>query len=407
MFPKRFLSIIVLVSLNMSAVLQFSDQQRANLITKFAPEVRFHNEEKYFPMDVNAFLPFVDLRDGNKNVIIPKGQVNGQKLASYSAPANADYYLGFADKSMKGGSKPDQNKLVHAPVYANFIPLADGALIQYTFFYPFNGAFQIGELPAGADKIVNLFTKSTDIGDHEADWEHVNVILKGSSPDNVALQDVYFARHRPSQDGSYNKPELAEGTHPVVYASKWGHAAHHNHKDRHDDQDATSPNGPRWRTWEKAEYLGTKENPTAGHEWLKFTGHFGGTEGGKSSPRSPASQGWWRTSADQLRSEIAARVTVTKDESKKKESPEFEVKDLPTYIRHLNWNISKINTPGIQAHEIKYSVYNTKGELLFADLSGPRATTPLKDKKMYIGSVRVPGKSNVSFELEVRGQFDR
>lgn len=403
---KRILLLIIFFACPALTALTFSDQQKNALIQKFAPEVRFHVEEQYYPMDVNEFLKFVDLRDGNKKVILQKGQVDGQQLRGYSAPQYADYYLGFADKSMKGGSKPDQNKSVHAPVYANFIPLADGALMQYVFFYPFNGAFQIGELPLGADKVVNLFTKKTDIGDHEGDWEHINVLLKGSSPDNLALQDVYFARHRPSQDGSYNKPELVEGTHPVIYASKWGHAAHHNHKDRHDDQDATSPNGSRWRTWENAQYLGTKENPTSGHEWLAFAGHFGGTEGGKSSPRSPAAQGWWRTNADQVRSEIAAQVTATKNEAVKKESPEFEVKNLPTYIRKLNWKISKINTPDIQPHEITYSVYNSKGDLLFANLKGPQAITDLKDKKMYIGKILVPGKSNVSFDLEVRGQFD-
>lgn len=400
---------IVLISLATSSFLHgisFSDQQKNALIQKFAPEVRFHTEEQYFPMDVNTFLSYVDLRDGSKKVILPKGQVNGQQLRAYSAPQFADYFLGFADKSMKGGTKPDQSKLVHAPVYANFIPLTDGALIQFAFFYPYNGSFQIGKLPLGFDKVVNTVTNTGDIGDHEGDWEHINVLLKGSTPDNVTLQDVYFARHRPSQDGSYNKPELSEGTHPVVYASKWGHASHYNHKDRHGDQDATSSNGPRWRTWEKAEYLGTKENPTPGHEWLSFAGHFGGTDGGKSSPRSPAAQGWWRTSADQIRSEVAAQVTATKNEAVKKESPEFEVKNLPTYIRKLNWKISRVITPGIQPHEITYSVFNSKGELLFQNLKGPQATTVLKDKKMYIGNILVPGKNNVSFELEVRGQFD-
>lgn len=403
---KHNILLILLVSPFIVRALTFSDQQRQQVITKFAPEVRFHTDEKYFPMDVNEFLKFVDLRDNGAKVIIPKGQVTGQKLAAYSAPQYTNYYLGFADKSMKGGVKPDQNKLVHSPLYANFIPLADGALIQYLFFFPFNGAFQIGELPVGFDKVINTVTKTGNIGEHEGDWEHVNVLLKGPTPDMLTLQDVYYARHRASKDGSFDKPELSEGTHPVVYSSKWGHASHYKHRDRQADQDATSPNGPRWRGWEDVQYVGTKEHPTPGHEWLSFAGHFGGTDGGKESPDSPASQGWWRSSAQQIRPDILAQVTVTKKGNNTKESAEFEIKNTPTFIRKLNWSITKVNTPGVKANNIIYSVYNSKGDLLFKNLKGSPVTTPLKDKKMYIGNVLAPAQSNVSFELEVRGQFD-
>lgn len=404
---QNYLILLVCISYPLLALIPLNDQQRNAVIQKFAPEVRFHVNEKYFPMDVNEFLKFVDLRDNNAKVILPKGQVTGQKLAAYSGPQYAGYFLGFADKSMKGGVKPDQNKIVHSPMYANFTPLKDGAVIQYLFFMPFNGPFQIGELPLSFDKVINKVTKTGDIGDHEGDWEHISVFLKGTIPENLALQDVYFARHSPSKDGSFEKPELVEGTHPVVYSSKWGHASHAKHRDRQADQDATSANGPRWRGWENVQYVGTKENPTPGHEWLKFAGHFGGTDRGKDSPETPPMQAWWRSSAEQVRSEVLARVTVTQNPNNKKQSPEFEIKSTPTYIRKLNWSIVKVNTPpGISPNDIAFSVYNSKGNLLFSNLKGPQATTPLKDKKMYIGSVIAPGRINVSFDVEVRGQFD-
>ena len=389
------LCISILVPVKSHANLTISENQRNELIKKYAPEVRFHSEEKYFPMAMHNFLSYVDLRDQNKKIMLSPGTVNSTTLANYRTDQYKDYFLGFADKSMKGGVKKENN-LVHAPVYVNFVPKEDGAIIQYIFFYPFNGAFQMGDL-GPISGLVNAVTKVGDIGEHEGDFEHINVLLDS----NYNLVDVYYARHRPSQDGGYDKPELVEGTHPVVYSSKYGHASHPHHRDRQSDQDATSSNGPRWRTWEMPIYVGTKEIPTAGNAWIMFAGHFGGTDGGKESPRGPAHQGWWRTSGYQTFSNLA-KVKVENSKS-----PDFEVKGLPTFIRKLDWNITKVNTAGITADKITYDVTDTSNRVVFPGLKGPRTATRLEKKKFRIGNVRVNGQpNNVSFELEVNSLMD-
>lgn len=419
---KIVLSVFSGVSLlAQQASMQFSDAQRDTLIKKFAPEVRFHKEEKYFSLDPNDYLPHVELKNDKNQIIYSHGQVTKERLASFRIDMYKDYYLNIVNSDIKYGSKPDKDGLVHAKLYANFLARPGGAIIQYLFFYPFNGAFQIGELPLSVDKVINLFTQETDIGDHEGDWEHINVNLKGSNPETLEIEDVYFARHRPSQDGGFETPEIVEGTHPVAYASKWGHASHAHHKDRQADQDATSSNGPKWRTWENVAYIGTKENPVAGAEWFKFPGHWGGTKNGQSSPRAPAYQPWWRNTAFQTKpasyEKPWARVTVTVTETPEKKnlrkkdtivqaSQEIELSDtIPTYIRKLVWNI-EVKASGLIAEDITYNVYNSKDQLLFENLKGPQSITSVKKEKFYIGNVQIKGKKTGTFDITVRGLFD-
>lgn len=389
-------SLNILIPLTSQGVIEISGNQKMDLIRKYAPEVRFHKDEKYFPMAMSNFLPYVDLRDQNGKVILNKGEVNATTMANFKDEKYKDYYLGFADNSMKEGVKKDKDNRIHAPVYVNFVPTDDGAVIQYIFFYPFNGPFQMGKL-GPISGLVNRVTKIGDIGEHEGDIEHINVRLDS----NLNLKDVYYARHRPGLDGGYDNPELV-GTHPVVYQSKYGHASHPHHKDRQSDQDATSSNGPVWRTWENPIDLGTKEVPTAGNAWNMFAGHLGGTDRGKESPRGPAHQNWWRSSAYQVFNNLA-KVKVENGKS-----PDFELNGyMPTYIRKLEWNIAKINTPGITPESITYDVMDTNNRVIFPGLKGPRTATRFEKKKFRIGNVKVNGQpNNVSFELEANSLMD-
>lgn len=90
---------------------------------------------------------------------------------------------------------PDSARWAEPTVYAH--PLMDDqgrVILQYWYFYPFNDS----------------------MGNHEGDWEHVNVVL---SPDNSSIEEVHYFFHTRSVHlprGKY-RPELVDGTHPVVY----------------------------------------------------------------------------------------------------------------------------------------------------------------------------------------------
>lgn len=80
-------------------------------------------------------------------------------------------------------------------VYAHpFLNATGQVVIQYWYFYPFNDF----------------------MGNHEGDWEHVNVVL---TPDRRGIEEMHYYFHRRSialPQGEY-QPEIVDGTHPVVY----------------------------------------------------------------------------------------------------------------------------------------------------------------------------------------------
>lgn len=82
-----------------------------------------------------------------------------------------------------------------ATVYAHpFVDPAGRLVIQYWYLYPFNDF----------------------IGNHEGDWEHVNVVL---TPDRSGVEQVHYYFHIRSvalPQGNY-EPEIVDETHPVVY----------------------------------------------------------------------------------------------------------------------------------------------------------------------------------------------
>ncbi|MBI4512671.1 MAG: hypothetical protein HY702_01045, partial [Gemmatimonadetes bacterium] len=90
---------------------------------------------------------------------------------------------------------PDSARWAQPTVYAHpFLDQAGRLVIQYWHFYPFNDF----------------------ISNHEGDWEHVNVVL---TPDRRQIEEVHYYFHARSvklPQGKY-KPEVVDGTHPVVY----------------------------------------------------------------------------------------------------------------------------------------------------------------------------------------------
>lgn len=90
---------------------------------------------------------------------------------------------------------PDSARWAEPTVYAHpFLDPAGRWVIQYWYSYPFNDW----------------------LGNHEGDWEHVNVVL---TADRAAIAEVHYYFHNRSvrlPQGPY-VPEIVDETHPVVY----------------------------------------------------------------------------------------------------------------------------------------------------------------------------------------------
>jgi len=89
----------------------------------------------------------------------------------------------------------DSTRWGQPTVYAHpFVDPSNRIVIQYWFFYPFNDA----------------------VGNHEGDWEHINVV---PTPDLADIEEIHYYFHLRSvrlPQGKY-RPEIVDGTHPVVY----------------------------------------------------------------------------------------------------------------------------------------------------------------------------------------------
>jgi hypothetical protein len=92
---------------------------------------------------------------------------------------------------------PDSAQWSQPTVYAHpFVDPGGRVVIQYWFLYPFND----------------------HVGNHEGDWEHINVVL---TPDQQGIDEVHYYFHVRSMtlpQGEYH-PEIVDGTHPVVYVA--------------------------------------------------------------------------------------------------------------------------------------------------------------------------------------------
>ncbi|MGQ0704273.1 MAG: outer membrane protein [Gemmatimonadales bacterium] len=90
---------------------------------------------------------------------------------------------------------PDSSRWAQPTVYAHPFRLPDGRImIQYWYFYPFNDF----------------------IGNHEGDWEHINVVL---TPDRSAIAEVHYYFHHRSVNLPQGKfrPRIVDSTHVVAW----------------------------------------------------------------------------------------------------------------------------------------------------------------------------------------------
>lgn len=378
-------------SLFLSSTFSYADmspQARADLIRKYAPLVKLHSHEDYFPSSVPWFL--------NQSALVKKNPETQKNETVQDGLKSADLTRLQGDFITPQGKSSDiarvfrgeelNGKEVQAPCYVNLVEKPNGAVIQYLFFYPFNGEI-LGVLE-GIDKLFN-----TKIGAHQGDWEHIDVHVTKDDRGGYRVSTLYYARHRASQDGSYydpNEVKFYEDTHPIVYASLRGHASYPRPFTINGKLDQTSDHGASWRTWERDRLVdvGSVAQPTPGNEWIQFRGTWG-----EKGPATPSHQGWWRNAALQYVSPLT--IPVIYDKHLRKMSKNFKLKGkFPTYVRKLNW---RANHP--QAGQITFNVnkdtFGPDQMTVYGPLRGDGNILPIehnKITKLYISNLRLNGK---------------
>jgi hypothetical protein len=277
------------------------------LTRRFAPLVRFHPEEGFFPSSVPWFLKRVALwhvsspmhakRPSTITPVLAKGKVDSVSLVDQrvgndrsGGSSKGLFYLDIPDDSER--ARTCMGYLPTAKCYVHVQPASSGKWhLAYLFFYPFNGAIAI-------DKKIT----------HEGDWEHIKIEVDTTGSNIVR---VFFSAHAGGQwqtrystsQGNTDGFRCSGGTHPIVYSARHSHASYPK-SGRQSRPTVILPDdhcgsGIEWRTWEALEILGDKANPPAGQEWLKFNGHWGEYRGSiygeiVEGPTGPAFKKWWK-----------------------------------------------------------------------------------------------------------------
>lgn len=193
------------------------------LAITYAPQLRFHSDEDYFPSTIedylaNCELKMKDERGDDRQVAFPATM---QDLTKFNSSTS---YLKIVNREIRKGN------LDRATAYVHILQREQDFDIQYWFFYPWNSypTVQIG--PAKIE-IPNL-------GEHEGDWEHITVRV-GRDDDNIRA--VYFAAHGdkgrwalPPSSHNNDRPKfkVTEDGRPIVWVAWHTHACYWSSDDQ-------------------------------------------------------------------------------------------------------------------------------------------------------------------------------
>lgn len=311
---------------------QASDTQAVvvNPPVTYAPYVRLHPKEKYFPGNASGFLSASSLvfehgRECLPHVIAGIGFVHVGALASgsyhhqqntagtcrhdpsrefktneYTPPGDDTHATGprqgfYLDG---GGFREGSPDGADAALFAGDSSLSSGLYYQYVqheyiaywFFYPYNNwVLKVPKVICDSFEVLRS-TGCLIQEVHEGDWEHIVVRLDGA--DNRATDFAYYQHYCPGKVVSRTfleqkpggvSPEggLFAGTHPIVFSALGGHASYPDANGFLGDLKNVAcrvnglPNGPdrvgagrSWITW-------TNAQRAIDQPWYYFGGGWG------------------------------------------------------------------------------------------------------------------------------------
>ena len=268
---------------------------------KYAPEVRLAQGEKYFPMDQAMFIRNSTLRWAHDSgceheELARSGTVSAAKLGSggYEAhergrlrgekkprwrsdeatrpyqkskdnPEGPEGFYLDLDNDARTGVKPSGG--VGPTVYYNYVP---NDYVTYWFMYGYDD--KGGGLPA--------------LLGHEGEWERIVVRLTSG---DIPIVVSYYQHNCPGEEHPWSElvseDWLTSGQHPIVYASRGGHASYPEKTriaklggscrsqssglaEHQGGGDEATGGGPTWETWRKLRAIDSQP-------WYGYGGGWG------------------------------------------------------------------------------------------------------------------------------------
>lgn len=256
----------------------------AQEIQQFAPVVRIHPSEEYRPMSPDVFIANSRFRhhrgwqsdQGYHRVNNAWVTTNSHDPVYYGIPTNVlaayalhadgknrrprdsncgDSYNVFLQSAGRLTGPTAPNGVV--PAYYHYRRTGSTHQIQYWWFCGFN------------DSLATF--------NHQGDWEHVTVHVRGDR-----IVGVYFAAHEGGTFVSAGAGLRFSGERPLVYMAKGSHASYYTSGSFFGGLDSASDSGPEWDT---SRLL----RPLATQPWRDFAGAWGeiGTIATTTGPLGP------------------------------------------------------------------------------------------------------------------------
>lgn len=430
-----------------------TDAETEFLIKKHAPLLKLHKAEEGLPSSVRWYWNQCFLKKKNYN---KAGQLIGSELVTIDGVAmnpgaitaeilgnlpntGDDYFLEPVDESVYKGERAGSDGFLQAESYAHLVERNAGKdnkeriVIQYMFFYPYQGALPfIPNLPVA---FMRKYIPIHKIGYHVGDWEHTDIYLDkiaatGDVAQDYKLSQVFYARHGQRRGDFLYANQIKElfndqgkldvnGTHPVVYIAKHSHGGYPGYfAGVSADADMVSKNGPLWPTWRHVKNVGSLENPISGCEWIKAKQlRWGNTvseeipftsiEYHGNSPETPSSGGWFarpgleekplETTVQGKRVDGPNRVglqislkPLKQDKTQQGHSKYFDL-EIPARMRFLQFKFRHPDASSFKFDVYEYK-YGFKNKKIYAD-AAHQAVFAIPSsyllKNLYIDNFRI------------------
>ncbi|KAJ9621400.1 hypothetical protein H2204_011961 [Knufia peltigerae] len=187
------------------------------LIERYAPILKLHQDEQFLPTSIEDFLSHCTLVDKKS----PAVKVRSPSVSQL--PTKGEDHQFYLELSPDG--KPGRLELAKTYVHALWQPGSPHTDLQFWFFYAYNGP---GSLHVGG-LVLDTPTTSGDIdlapmGEHVGDWEMAMLRVDNASH---SLNSIWLSQHSRGQFFTHDAIPASftfQGTRPVIYASRNGHA---------------------------------------------------------------------------------------------------------------------------------------------------------------------------------------
>lgn len=253
---------------------------RMNLLKQYAPQLKFHSNETFFPASVQWSFQFLE------RYLFSDDHYRLRTILPLSVPAVGTFHYGNHLPFFHGN-------LESAKQYAYWVerPEVEGGVLDLVYFtyYPWNLGKKVG---------------GTVYGNHVGDWENVVVRMKKEGMTYLPVKMIYAAHNFVK---AYDWPEVEKTPdgHPVVYVASGSHGSWvdigvplnpldpsitgHKYQSFPALGDFTNNSGLRWNSWNALEaYDFTKGEDIQGNPMPPWMSNDY-TNPGTGDPTDPAS----------------------------------------------------------------------------------------------------------------------